>query len=455
VSDWPSSKGDFSNFPTRASASPDKQNSSGASLGLPTPPDMGGGQMPTPPSTSPDNSNSSGTSLDLPTPPTIGGSEMPDPPGLDATPPDTSVTSPEDADVVRNRDDSMLKPPPAEDPTHKDQEVQANEKTLLLRWDKNLGYVVVGEKTGSGEMKMYSESEFKQVNAEQKEEAGGGRIPSATSQKPEFYVPPDGDKALIYRYDDKTGKDVIVGVRANGERSYFQSQATMDAVNKAAGAAGLGAPARPVTVPGKTIPSDSKFNSGYVNRNAGATNNDGKTYIWRYDKTAGRYCAVGESTSESGFFKWYNEDEYRNKNSGPNAPVMQGADVKAPVTDRGQGETVDTDHTVRFIQDDPADVDSGNGTERRGNPVFTTDPNTGQKVYIGVQLDDGGTKKIYYFDERHLKDFNESIDINGKSYFKARDLDKLSPDLVGEKRVDPEVGGSVGGGGGETAPRKS
>ncbi|WAC74572.1 hypothetical protein OU995_07660 [Roseateles sp. SL47] len=360
--------------------------------------------------------------LNIPSVPSLGGSQMPDFPSFSSSHDDTSVVSSENASVVRDRTDATLTLPTTENAEHKDLEIQMGDKTVKLRWHEKLGYVMVGEKTGSGEMHMYTEAEFREANKGQLEQSGGGRIPPATSQKPEYFVPPEGSQSLIYRYDPESGKDVIVGYRVNGERHYFQSRATMEAVNAKATEGGLATPTRPPTAPDDSIPSASQFNEGYVNQFAFATNNDGKTYIWRWDESAGRYCAVGESQPEEGHFYWYNTSEYQTKNSGPNALVMSGSPMRAPVADPAHPEAVETGNTeIRFVQDDKAG-EYGNGAEKWGKPIYIIDRDTGHKVYIGVQVTKDGKTSEYYFDNVHMNLYNDTETINGKTYFKAKDL---------------------------------
>lgn len=372
---------------------------------------------PTPP-----NYSGGDDKLHIPKVPSIGGGEMPSFPSFSSNDDDTSVVSSENAAVTRDRTDATLTLPTTENAEHKDLEIQMGDKTVKLRWHEDLGYVMVGEKTGSGDMHMYTESEFREANKGQLEQNGGGRIPPATSQKPEYFVPPEGEKSLIYRYDEESGKDVIVGYRVNGERHYFQSRATMEAVNKKAEEGGLETPTRPPSAPDDSIPSASQFNDGYINQYSVATNGDGKTYMWRWDEEAGRYCAVAESQPESGHYYWYNKDEYQAKNSGPNALVMSDAPIKAPVPDPAQPETIETDHTeIRFVQDDEAGK-YGDGIEKWGKPVYIIDRDTGHKVYIGVQVYKDGKTSTYYFDDHHMSLYNNTETVNGKTYYEAKDL---------------------------------
>jgi hypothetical protein len=357
--------------------------------------------------------------------------ERPKPPSIGGG--DDDAASPPDAPVKLHRTADDLVIPPAANADHPDLEIKLNDqKTLKLRWDDDLGYVVIGEKNGSGEMHLYTQAEFADANKGQLTDSGGGHIPEATNQKPEFYVPPEGTQSLIYRYDPATQKDVIVGYRVNGERHYFQSKATMDLVNAQATQAGLAAPTRPLAPPGP-IPKSDDHNSGHIPQFAAATNGEnGKTYLWRWDKTAGRYCAVAEGSSGSDWH-WYSSAEYKEKNSGANALVMSGGGYDAPIADN-RGEMYDTENNeFRIILDDRAG-ESGNGDECWGTPIYVYDKNTGHKVYVGVKVYVGdGKEKNYYFDAGEMQQYNTYVPgENGHGYWQAKPLDQIA---AGDKRV--------------------
>ncbi len=361
---------------------------------------------------------------DLKTPSTGGNNYFPKPPDLKSDYAGYGNSpSPGDAPVKGTRTDADLKIPPTEDSTHKDITVDlGNGNSMLLRWSADLGYVAIGEKKGGGDMHMYTEQEFKTANAGQSNAYGGGPIPPADSKHPEIYVPPEGNYSLIYRYDPTSGKEQIVGVRSNGQRSYFQSTATMQTVNKFADSVGSKPPDLPLAMPG-ALPPGGKANDGHLQQYNTAKNNDGKTYIWRWDSTAGRYCAVAESTDKKGEFKWYSEDEYKGKNSGTNALVMNGGDAPAPVRDPGQPEEVTSGgQQIHYFSDDPAGTEKGDGVEVWGQPIYITDQNTGHKVCIGVQVTDhDGNKTDYYFDKDFMDRYNNTETINGKTYYIAKD----------------------------------
>lgn len=343
------------------------------------------------------------------------------------SPGDATADSPPNAPVKGVRSKSDLTFPPVEDADHPDLEIKVNDqKTLKLRWHKDLGYVVIGEKNGSGEMKLYTQEEFAEANKGQLETNGGGRIPGETSKKPEFFVPPQGDQSLIYRWDPETQKDVIVGYRVNGERHYFQSRATMELVNAEAEEAGLKTPDRPLPPPGKAIPKADDHNGGYIPQFAGATNGeDGKTYLWRWDRTSGRYVAVAEGSSGSDWH-WYTKEEYMEKNSGPNALKFGGVEQKAPVAD-GRGEMYETgNQEFKIVLDDQAGHD-GDGDECWGTPIYVYDKNTGHKVYVGVKVYVGdGKEKNYYFDSSEMKLYNNHVQGEGGNwYWQAKPFNEI------------------------------
>ncbi|WP_143073948.1 hypothetical protein [Roseateles sp. YR242] len=341
---------------------------------------------------------------------------------------------------MSSRTEANLVKPAAEDPQHKDLEMPLGEKTVKLRWNADLGYVVIGEKNAEGQMVDYDSATFREVNAGQLERSGGGRIPSQTSQNPEFFQPPTGDASLIYRRDPDSGKEVIVGYRTDGERYYFQSQATMDAVNAKADEGKLAPPTRPPAPSGDEIPPKSEFIDGHMNMQSPATNGDNKTYIWRWDADAGRYCAVADSTDGGKSFNWFNQDQYQSRNRGPEAVVMQATPIRAPSFDPSQGLTPDDGPTaVRFDEDLDSDQHGGS-YPRWGSPMYVTDRDTGHQVMVGVRVkgEKGAEDQVYYFDDQQMARYNDSAATSGgRTYYKAKDLDGI-PDEFKKAKKDVE-----------------
>jgi hypothetical protein len=358
---------------------------------------------------------------------------------------DSDAKSPSDAKVVGTRTEADLTRPETEDPEHKDLQMVLGDRTVQMRWDQDMGYVVTGEKDASGQMQPYDDARYREVNAGQLEKNGGGRIPAPTSEHPEYYQPPTGDSSLIYRYDPDTKKDVIVGYRTEGDRHYFQSQATMDAVNAQAEAGHAQPPQRPPTPSGEDIPPKSEFVDGHVSMHGPATNGDGKTYVWRWDGSAGRYCAVAESNDSGASYSWYSKDQYKSHNSGENAPVMQATPIAAPSADPSHGETTEEGSTQVRFDEDPDGGSDGKSREVWGTPVYVVDSNTGHQVMVGVkeQVKEGEEGTTHYFNDQQMASYNDVQQTSGGStYYVAKPTssvaneDKQEDDVVAEDYSD-------------------
>src|SRR5205814_1758155 len=150
-----------------------------------------------------------------------------------------------------------------------------------------------GSAKKGGSMQLWNQDEYQKQNAGQLDDNGGGQIPPSTEKHPEYFGPEKDGQSLIYRWDEKSGKNVVVGWRKNDQCHYFQSTATMNEVNKQAADGGLTPPRPPLSSPSDSPPPGNGFDGGYleVTNRAAGTNQE---YVWRWDTKAGRYCAVGE-----------------------------------------------------------------------------------------------------------------------------------------------------------------
>jgi len=136
-------------------------------------------------------------------------------------------------------------------------------------------------------------------------------------------------------------------------------------------------------------------------------------YLWRWDKKASRMCAVAEQDKATGGWKYFDNTNYVALNSGDQALIKEHGISKGPEPDPNRPEYTDESQTVEY-NGPPNPRDQGNPGDKivyKGNPIYTYDLNTGQKVIVGISayIKDGDViddRQNLYFDEQTMDKYN-------------------------------------------------
>lgn len=220
-------------------------------------------------------------------------------------------------------------PPQAPDVNHPDRDIPlADGKTGVMRWDPKAGrYVFVGTRDANKVVSYFDDAKYVAYN-----NGSGSTLPKESEERPDYL----DSKGIMWRWDATLKKDVQVGWKVGADPGGLleDSGTEKNAGIRSALNSYNDDPAnkltpllvnRPLKAPTGEKPADSDpFHPDFVSGLLGAT--DGVKYVWRWDKDAGRYCAIATDGKYGGFttdisidgthYKRFTDEDYRLKNSG-------------------------------------------------------------------------------------------------------------------------------------------
>jgi hypothetical protein len=325
---------------------------------------------------------------------------------------------------------SLDVPPNTEDPSHPDMWVppdtpssDANGHTpgLHLRWDsKASAYTVIAVRGqsnapyGSNDwVSLTSPAMYKAYNEPYLNTSDGyDPIPSTDLQHPEYEVPPEGNNALILRYDPSKGKDVIVGVRQGNKRIYFSKEATVDLVNVHRSEIFASEPKG--NLPDPTYGLPPAYGSSDKHPSFSGKGDDGKKYSWVWNEDVGRYVATG-TYDDNDNYRAFTLSEYHQFNGGdPHILAKRPTSVPAPLPEDESNDHLYKDKPIGTQGPIVIYVPSPSGSglvPLTGQPIYRKDI-YGHYTMVGIQVDavDATTPaNVVYFDENNYYYWNQSL----------------------------------------------